>query len=106
MYRFYIAFEGKKIEQIYDSKLKTITWTKIVKRAYDIESSILDEKITGGWKPLGIELLDSLGGMVIMADIPTKGGDIYNDDELKALALKDPDDWTYMDEGFIIRTRK
>lgn len=124
MYRFWIAHEGRKGEQIYDAKLKTLTWTHkqgetqdtskprkpddhsdgVVKRMESLDSTIL--KGPAKWTPIGKEVIHKLVNFVIMAGVPNQYGEVYTDEELREMATASPDDWTYVyceGGGFVVR---
>lgn len=112
MLRFYIAWEGKENEQIYDDKFKRIIWTnKIadpgrndkgkIKFIEDVNTNLKD----GTWKPVGHEILDKLGEAILIAGVPNKYGNIYSEEELKKLELENPDNWSYVD-GVLYKARR
>lgn len=123
MYRFYISYKNTLNEQIYDDKLKSITWTHSrpktagagrlvssdgetdihVKR---LEDAVVDLKTDKSWKPIGNDVLMMVREFLVIAGVPDADGESYTKEELQKMATSNPDDWTYMDEGFMIRTRR
>lgn len=123
MYRFYIAYKNTDNEQIYDDKLKSITWTHSQAKTADtgnlvhsdgetgvhvkrLEDAIVDPETDKSWKPIGNDVLMMVREFLVIAGVPDADGESYTKEELQKMAASNPDDWTYMDEGFMIRTRR